>query len=298
MHRHRECKDQVVAGLISGDDICKLREAVCVQVEKVYDHCKEKDCVEDAVVDFVNPDEARELIRTAKKVRTKSAEVESVCLDIDEVQFKKGFYTVDIRYKIKVVIEFCSPLCRPGVQNPLNCTQVGYVYFGKTVFLFGSEGNVKIFKTMKRNDEDDMHCCELVCEQSNLPTAKVEVADPLPLNTKIIKVCPRPLRGNDDDEDDVESESNCHCPHPPILPRREVVVTIGLFSIIKLVRYVQLLIPAFNFCYPNKECISSTDEDPCELFDTIDFPMDEFFPPQKFDFPGAEEEEDRLRDAD
>jgi hypothetical protein len=26
------------------------------------------------------------------------------------------------------------------------------------------------------------------------------------------------------------------------------------------------------------------------LFDTIDFPIDEFFPPQKADFPGAEED--------
>ena len=39
-------KKRVVAGLIDGEDICRLREAVCVQVEKVYDHCREKDCVE------------------------------------------------------------------------------------------------------------------------------------------------------------------------------------------------------------------------------------------------------------
>ena len=46
-------REQVVAGLIDGEDICRLRESVCVQVEKVYDHCREKDCVEDAVVDFI-----------------------------------------------------------------------------------------------------------------------------------------------------------------------------------------------------------------------------------------------------
>jgi hypothetical protein len=57
---------------------------------------------------------------------------------------------------------------------------------------------------------------------------------------------------------------------------------------------VQLLIPAFDFCFPNKECIASTDENPCELFDTIEFPVNEFFPPQKFDFPGATENERRM----
>ncbi len=47
---------------------------------------------------------------------------------------------------------------------------------------------------------------------------------------------------------------------------------------------------------PNKECIASTEENPCELFDAIEFPVDEFFPPQKFDFPGATETEKRFRD--
>jgi hypothetical protein len=70
-----------------------------------------------------------------------------------------------------------------------------------------------------------------------------------------------------------------------------VFATVGLFSIIKLVRFVQLLIPAFDFCVPNKECVSATEENPCELFETIEFPFDEFFPPQIFDFPGALEQE-------
>jgi hypothetical protein len=74
----------------------------------------------------------------------------------------------------------------------------------------------------------------------------------------------------------------------PVIGRR-VVATIGLFSIIKLARFVQLLIPAFDFCVPNKKCVASTEEDACGLFDTIDFPIDEFFPPQKADFPGAED---------
>ena len=70
-----------------------------------------------------------------------------------------------------------------------------------------------------------------------------------------------------------------------------MVATIGLFSIIKLARFVQLLIPAFDFCVPNKKCIAATEEDACGLFDSIEFPVDEFFPPQKADFPGALDEE-------
>ena len=76
---------------------------------------------------------------------------------------------------------------------------------------------------------------------------------------------------------------------------RRVVATIGLFSIIKLARHVQLLIPAFDFCVPNKQCVAATDEDACGLFDTIDFPIDEFFPPQKADFPGLKRAAGLLR---
>ena len=72
-----------------------------------------------------------------------------------------------------------------------------------------------------------------------------------------------------------------------------VVVTIGLFSIIKLTRMVQLLIPAFDFCIPTRECVSAREENACDLFDTIDFPFDQFFPPQIFDFEGIEEKRDR-----
>lgn len=50
-------------------------------------------------------------------------------------------------------------------------------------------------------------------------------------------------------------------------------------------------------CVPNKNCVAATEENPCDLFDTIDFPVDEFFPPQKFDFPGAVEAENEMTDV-
>jgi hypothetical protein len=60
-------------------------------------------------------------------------------------------------------------------------------------------------------------------------------------------------------------------------------VTLGQFSIIRLERDSQLLIPSFNDCIPQKECSatgSATEETPCEMFDQIAFPVDDFFPPQ------------------
>ena len=43
----------------------------------------------------------------------------------------------------------------------------------------------------------------------------------------------------------------------------------------------QLLIPTFDYCIPTKSCPNvsgAADENPCEVFSQIDFPMDAFFP--------------------
>lgn len=42
---------------------------------------------------------------------------------------------------------------------------------------------------------------------------------------------------------------------------RGILVSLGLFTIVKLERNVQLLIPAFDFCIPEKECVASTVEE-------------------------------------
>lgn len=277
------CKEQIVPGLIGGEDICKLREAVCVHVEKVYDNCREKDCIEDAVVDFV--DNVQDLINNAIKVKTKDAEVVAVLADLEEVPFKRGFFTVNVRYKIRVACEFCYKDVTGNIVN--SSPKIGFVWFAKTVILFGSEGKIKIFSSVDPHHTMPIQCdgcndsCGGLLEQDNLPIIKVEVAEPLILNTRVKKVHEKHYCGCEEESREVNSLIGG--------PQRRVVVTIGIFSIIKLVRLVQLLIPAFNFCYPNKECIASSDENPCDIFDTIEFPLDQFFPPQKFDFPGLEE---------
>ena len=69
---------------------------------------------------------------------------------------------------------------------------------------------------------------------------------------------------------------------------KRVFVSLGLFTIVKIERNVQLLIPCYDFCVPSKECVTATEENPCDLFSKIRFPIDEFFPPLANDFPALE----------
>jgi len=253
---------------------------------------------------FKNPEKAQWLIDKAINVKCRRAEVLDVFTDVEAVPFKRGFYTVDVKFFIKVTLDFFVP-------NNTSCIKIitmpGLVVFDKKVILFGSEGNIKIFKSQFVEHEVD-RLKGSALQQSNLPIAKVEVAEPIALNARIADLHDKrfddsyeivlPKHVTDSLEDvDAEVEElamragDRHCP-----TNRVVLASVGLFSIIKLTRLVQLLIPAFDFCVPNKKCVASTDENPCEIFDTIEFPVDEFFPPQKFDFPGAVENERALLD--
>lgn len=69
---------------------------------------------------------------------------------------------------------------------------------------------------------------------------------------------------------------------------KRVFVTIGLFTIVRLTRKVELCIPVIDFCIPSNDCIQSADNNPCELFDRLSFPVDEFFPPEKCHFDNLE----------
>ena len=63
----------------------------------------------------------------------------------------------------------------------------------------------------------------------------------------------------------------------------EVLVTIGLFSILKLFRLVHLNVQSTGFCIPD-ECEGSNDINPCDYFSELDFPIDIFSPPQRKEF--------------
>ena len=275
--------ERVVSGLISERDLARIREAVGIQVEKIYDSCKEKDCVENARVYFEElTDDEICAINNAFNVKIRAAEVEDVITDIEAIPFKRGFYTVDVKYIIEVTLDFFTKVVVGGKECVHVTTVEGEVSFDKKIFLFGSEGGVKVFKSMFQEHRDDLHCNNSELQQTNLPFAKIEVAEPIPLGAK--------LRGLLDKFCDEEEATT-----GPILTKR-VYVTIGLFSIVNLARYVQLLVPAFDFSYPYKRCPGATEDNPCELFDTFEFPYDEFYPPQKFDFPGVAEQERLLMD--
>lgn len=258
--------ERVVPGPV-GDTAC-IREAVCIHTKKIFDSCRDKDCVED--LRFYPTVQSQPSIDRAISVKAGNAELLCVYIDVEPVGFNRGFYTVDLRYFYRVTAHAFVGAARPAEV-------CGLCVFEKRVILFGSEGSAKVFSS--RTGFDALDEQELI--RSNLPTAVVEAVDPIVLNTKLVEVCE--CRPGDAELAEVPA-CICSCFGSELSfsgEAKRLYVTLGQFSIIRLERDTQLLMPAYDYCMPDKECScdAGCEEDPCDVFRRVRFPVDEFFPP-------------------
>ena len=240
--------------------------SVCIDALRVYDSCSDKDCLNDLKVYFTQEDQY--VIDTAVSVRIKEAEVISVLTDLEPVPFHKGFYSVDMTYFFDVNLDVFTA---PG-SNPVSIN--GLSIFNKKVILYGSEGSVKVFTSEFTADDLDIQNTP----GKNLPRASVQVAKPIALSSKLcdcISHVNPPCRIPD---------KMCKCFGGEFITSasRCVFVTLGMFSIVQIERSVQIMVPSYDFCIPEKECKTSSDN-PCEVFSRLDFPTNEFFPPNVCD---------------
>lgn len=242
-----------------------FKSSVCIEVMRVFDSCSDKDCLEDLEVVFTSPCDM-EAVESASFIKCKGVQVVNTVFGIEPVPFNRGFYSVDITYTFSVEIEVFE---ETGCASK---TVTGKTSFSKKVILFGSDGNTRRFSSDDaQNGTSSSGCC-----YSSLPKASVTVVDPILLDCRLVTRFKNP--GCCDSCD----SSCCNASQESMIPSskgcsKAVYVTIGLFSIVELARYVTLMVPAADYCVPSKECSTNTDS-PCELFEKIKFPTNEFFP--------------------
>ena len=251
-------------------DFC---QSVCIHTKKIYDSCRDKDCVED--LQFFPTAASQEILNRAQTVKGGKAELLYTYIDVEPVVFNRGYYTIDIRYFYRVTLNAYCACPRPVEVE-------GLCVFDKRVILFGSEGSARIFSSEVRLDALDRQ----MIERSNMPVAVVAAVDPIVLDAKLVERCagrccecdiceiPDSIRQCFENDLTMGEES------------RRVLVTLGQFSVVRLERDSQLLIPVIDYCMPEKECSCGNSNDPCDLLQRIAFPVDEFFPPNDLDIPG------------
>jgi len=248
----------------------QCKETVCIDTYRGHDSCRDKDCFENVRVYLTGY--AQEIIERNSAVRAKYARVLWSNITIDTVPFNRGFYQLSIKIYVKICAEVCV--------SPGNIQEIeGIAVVEKKVILFGSEGNVSVFKSEAGNCgfcTTPYHNCSA---STNLPIAVLETVDPIILGIKVVEP---------------EKSCNCCCCCDEIPDNvlsvvngnltddhsfRKLVVSLGFFSVVRIERPAQYLINAVEYSVPDKECMPVQDDDPCSVFRNMTFPTNEFYPP-------------------
>ncbi|MCD8391001.1 MAG: hypothetical protein LUD03_04090 [Firmicutes bacterium] len=191
------------------------------------------------------------IVDNAINVKCTKAEIIWVFSDVEPVPFNRGYYSIDLKYFFRVRLAVFTGAARP--------TEIeGLATFDKKVILFGSEGTAKIFESRFTENAFDSQ----MWKKTNMPHAVVEVVDPIALGAKLADIKDKCCCCCDDDFDLASLPGSVASVFDGCLVAnggaKRVFVSIGIFSIIKLERHVQLLIPSYDFCIPKKECVGAT----------------------------------------
>lgn len=254
-------------------------EKVCIDCNRILDSCRDKDCFEDVRVYLGTY--GQEIIEKTSNIRVKSTKVIWTYLGPEPVQFNRGFYQINVRFYTRIIFEAC--ICPGKVQE-----FEGLAVTEKRIILYGSEGNVNIFKC-ESGGNCFCECPDPEKKLSNAPSVVCEVTDPIALSVKVAR-----------------EENNCCCCCCCIddIPKhvcdkietslcdddydaKKLYVSLGFFSVIRIERPAQYIITAQEYTVPDKVCIETNEEDPCSAFAKMSFPINEFYPPSFRDLNGG-----------
>ena len=245
-----------------------LQNALSIHTRKITDSCRDKDCIEDLRVYLTRSSQA--ILDSAAGAKVRSAELLYTYIDVEPVAFDRNHYCIDATFYYRVLADTL-------VGNGRPTTLYGLAVFSKRAVLCGEDSRAHIFTSLTRIGEAD----GISIASANRPTAVVEVLDPMVLSSKVRELCdcagtetatvqlPQSILSLFDEELVLSGES------------RRLYVTLGQFSIIRLERDVQLVVPVLDYSIPTRECcdaLGACAEDPCEMFSRIPFPANQFTP--------------------
>ncbi len=243
----------------------------CICTDKIFDAVKDKECLEDLRVYLT--DCGQDAVDRANNIRAKNVEVLKACISVSEIAFNRGYYSISIRYYFRITFEACIPGGR-------STEFYGIAVYDKNLVLFGGEGGVNVFSSDITGDY--CNCQNVVDAVPNMPRAVVEVATPIVLGVKV-----------------VERSYNygCCCCTCDQIPQyicnsvqgdltdnmgvKNLYITLGVFSIIRMQRPACLMIHASDYCIPDKDSgtLGGSTSNPCDIFNNMGFPTNEFCPP-------------------
>ncbi len=245
----------------------ELQRAMSIHTRKITDSCRDKDCIEDLRVYLTAC--AQKLLDSAAGARVRCADLLYAYIDVEPVAFDRNHYCVDVTFYYRILADALVGGSRPA---PLS----GLAVFSKRVVLCGEEATAHVFTS----DGTVEGPGGLSSYSAARPTAVVEVLDPMVLSSKVKDVCE--CSGKDAGCVQIPGCVRSMFEEELVLSgdQQRLFVTLGQFSIIRLERDAQLIVPIVDSAIPARECCDSSScaEDPCEMFSRIPFPSSRFSP--------------------
>ena len=244
-----------------------LRQAMSIHTRKITDACRDKDCIEDLRVYLTQGSQS--ILDSAASVRVRCADLLYAYIDVEPVAFDRHHYCIDVTFYYRILADALLGASRPAAL-------CGLAVFTKRAVLCGEDSRAHIFTSDTRSCAAD----GMTTRSANRPTAVVEVLDPMVLSSRITEA-----RDCGQQDISVQIPENIRCMFDEKLvlsaEARRLFVTLGQFSIIRLERDAQVVVPWLNYAVPTKECCDTPgccQEDPCEMFSRIPFPTQQFAP--------------------
>ena len=244
-----------------------LQQAMSIHTRKITDSCRDKDCIEDLRVYLTKGSQC--LLDSASSAKVRCAELLYTYIDVEPVAFDRNHYCIDVTFYYRILADATIGQARPA-------TLYGLAVFSKRAVLCGEDSRAHIFTSDTRLCESDGP----TRRYANRPTAVVEVLDPMVLSSKVKEFCDCKIK--DCTSLQVPAAISAMFDDELVQPndRKRLYVTLGQFSIIRLERDAQLVVPVLDYAIPTKECCDSPGctEDPWEMFSRIPFPSRQFAP--------------------
>ena len=243
-----------------------LQQALSIHTRKITDSCRDKDCIEDLRVYLTQS--SQNTLENATGAKVRCADLLCAYIDVEPVAFDRNHYCIDVTFFYRILADATLSGCRPA-------TLQGVALFSKRAVLCGEDSKAHIFSS-----DTNTPCSSCLRGSDNNPTAVVEVLDPMVLSSKVLDVCECKCKENT--VVNIPEGIAQMFDEPLVLSgeSRRLFVTLGQFSIIRLERDAQLVVPVLDYSIPTKECCDTPGcgEDPCEMFSRIPFPRDQFAP--------------------
>jgi len=281
-----DCADGVLASPCEQSTVdSRYKREECIVALKVYDQCRQQVCLDE---DAIGPARAArdsnccgqhicegEIIRPpfdAYSVTVKDFKLKKIVVIAKKPnEFRNGFWDVDLKYVFIYKLEFSQ------IDGDVICCIVATSVFTKRFTLFGSVGSdIVIASDIIPDLSEALEGDPIVVAQGKAVVLSAEIKCAKKRCEDDYDPRPRPgvagLAGGGPSPSSVNNN-------------REIVLTIGLFTIVKLCRIVDLTVESRGFCVA-EECDNISPLTACEFFDTLDFPFDIFSPPQRREFLG------------